>query len=279
MTLFQQKTEQLAERLAATFDKLPKEPSAKYVHRVRTAVRRLESLVSYMEPQLGRKQKKVLEEMARLRRRAGKVRDLDVQRELLKEIANGSTGADRHALGEALEQKREKQARRLVSTAKKIADAKVISKIRKIAEKAALPAQDPLAEAAIRFGKLATEFPAQASHSATELHNLRIQMKKIRYVAELAEETPERQAFIERVKSAQDSLGSWHDWLELSKTAEKQFRQRMNCPLVVEIRALLAAKQTTAASVARQLFAQRVESPRKHPRSITPTRELARRAG
>src|SRR5579864_236803 len=119
MTSLPERTEKLSERLASTLDKLPKDPSPKFVHRLRTTIRRIESLVDYAQPELGRKREKALEKLTTLRKRAGRVRDLDVQRELLKEIANGSTAADRQSLSFALQQRRDKQSRRLLSACKK----------------------------------------------------------------------------------------------------------------------------------------------------------------
>jgi CHAD domain-containing protein len=285
MTPFQDRTERLVQRVASTLGKLPGDPSPRYVHRLRTAIRRIESLVDYARPDLGRKQQKALREMAALRRRAGKVRDLDVQTMLLNDIANGSTIKDRRDVSDALKQKRDKQAARLVSATERIVDAKFLCQLERVAAKAAEAAvshavKDPLAEAVNRLAEAEAEYMPRADHQPANLHQVRIRMKKIRYVAELAEETPDRQLFVERLQSAQDTLGAWHDWQEMARTAEKQFRQRANCPLLVEIRALLAARQTTAAAAVRQLFARPAELPaRKHPPSIGPARELARRAG
>lgn len=283
MTSFQQRTEQLSERLATTLSKLPKELSPKYVHRLRTDIRRIESLVSYAQPDLGKKQKKALEEMSILRKRAGKVRDLDIQKELLNEIANGSTAADRRTISDALKQKREKRALRLLATVNKAADSKFLCQVRKIvtraAANAASPHPDPLSEARQRLAGLQPRL-LQSDLHPRDLHHVRIEIKKIRYVAELAEETPERQQFMEELKAAQDALGSWHDWAELAKTAEKQFRQRMNCPLVVEVRALLAAKQATATAAVRQIFGKHPEVPaRKETRAAVAPRELVQHAG
>lgn len=285
MTLFQDRTEKLARRLASVLDELPDDPSPKYVHRLRTAIRRIESLVSYSQPDLGRKQKKALQEMAMLRKRAGKVRDVDVQMALLKEIANRSTAGDRNGLGGYLQQKREKQARRLVSAARKVGDSKFPTHLRRIAEEASVAAgsgnhQDAVSEAAKRLSEVEAEFTSHATHHAAQLHRVRIQIKKTRYLAELAGETPERKRLLERLKSAQDALGNWHDWQGLAQTADSHFRQRVNCPLLVEIRALLAAKQATATAAVHQFFAHTPPaSPKRKSRSAAPQRELLRRAG
>lgn len=285
MTLFQGQTEKLARRLASVLHELPDDPSPKYVHRLRTAIRRIESLVSYAQPDLGRKQKKALQEMAMLRKRAGKVRDVDVQVTLLKEIANRSTAGDRNGLGGYLQQKREKQARRLVSAARTVADSKFSTHLKRIVEEASVAAgsgshQDAVSEAAKRLSEVEAEFTSHATHHAAQLHRVRIQIKKTRYLAELAGETPERTRLLERLKSVQDALGNWHDWQALAGTADKHFRQRVNCPLLVEIRALLAAKQATATSAVHQFFAHTSQSsPKRKSRSVAPQRALLRRAG
>ena len=82
----------------------------KNVHRVRTTIRRIESLVSYANPDLDKKLERTLEKMADLRKQAGKVRDLDVQVGLLGALANGSTARDRKSLAELLGKKRDRQA-------------------------------------------------------------------------------------------------------------------------------------------------------------------------
>lgn len=282
MTLSQDRTEKLAQRLTSALKDLPDDPSPKYVHRIRTAVRRIESLASYARPDLGRKQQKALQEMAVLRKRAGKVRDVDVQVELLKEIANRSTGDDRNGLSGYLQQRREKQVRRLVSSVRKIADAKFHTHLKRIVEKSTVAAgsgdhRDVLSDSARHLSKVQAEFTSQSTHAAAQLHHVRIQIKKTRYMAELAGETPERRSLLERLKSAQDALGAWHDWQLLARTAEKHFRDRMNCPLLVEVRALMAAKQTTAAAAVHQLFAQAPQaSPKRKPGSAASQRELQR---
>lgn len=284
MTLFQDRTEKLAQRLASVLGELPDDPSPKYVHRIRTAVRRIESLVSYAQPDLGRKQQKALQEIATLRKRAGKVRDVDVQLELLKEIANRSTGDDRNALSGYLQQRREKQVGRLMSAVKKIADSKFVAHLERIVEKAAVAARSGnhhgiLSDSAKHLSKVEAEFTSQSTHDAAQLHRVRIQIKKTRYLAELAKDTPERRSLLERLKSAQDALGAWHDWQLLAQASEKQFRQRMNCPLLVEVRALLAARQASAAAAVHQLFARSPQaSPKRKSRSVPAGQEKLRRA-
>ena len=73
-------------------------------------------------------------------------------------------------------------------------------------------------------------------------------LKRIRYLAELADESAEQKDFIRELKSVQDAVGDWHDWQELTNTAEKRFSDRVNCAILREVRALLAARHATATS-------------------------------
>src|SRR5438046_1228507 len=94
MTLLEQQIRGLTEDLTAVVSKLSGKVTPKSVHRLRTTIRRIDSLVSYANPGLGRKLERSLEKLEDLRKRAGKVRNIDVQRRLLKRVANGSTAKD-----------------------------------------------------------------------------------------------------------------------------------------------------------------------------------------
>src|SRR5260370_37843182 len=118
------------------------------------------------------------------------------------------------------------------------------------------------------------EFSDQAALTPSLLHEVRIKLKMIRYLAELGEESEERQRFLHEMKNVQDALGTWHDWEELVKTAEKQFGDRANCPLLLEIRALVAAKESAAKTAPIPLLSR---NRRKQPRTASP-RALAKPA-
>src|ERR1700685_3955976 len=73
-------------RIRAVFQKLERDliklfskPQPDSVHRFRTGTRRLQILLAELSPKLDRNEKKLLKQLARIRKRAGKVRDLDVQ--------------------------------------------------------------------------------------------------------------------------------------------------------------------------------------------------------
>src|SRR5215470_12218705 len=215
MTLLQQRSKSLSGDLEKFISKLDKSVTEKGVHRLRTTIRRVETLVDYAKPKLRKKQQKALDELHALRKRAGKVRDLDIQLGLLASIGNRSASADRRALNDALKSRRARQARRLASVIKKVQKAKFLDRLDRITEKAvadAAGAAEPLHAAQQELGELATEYSSRQMFKPARLHDLRIKLKLLRYRAELASETPVQQEFIERVKSVQDAIGEWHDW-------------------------------------------------------------------
>jgi CHAD domain-containing protein len=115
MTLLEQQIRGLTEDLSAVVSKLSDEATPKSVHRLRVTIRRIESLVSYANPELGKKLERSLEKLESLRKRAGKVRDIDVQKKLLDRVGNGSTAKDRKSLSALLDKKRGTAGRAVAS--------------------------------------------------------------------------------------------------------------------------------------------------------------------
>lgn len=279
MSLLEKRINNLLEGLSSAISRLADEVSPKSVHRLRTTIRRIESLVAFAGPDLGRKQQRALEHLVWLRKRAGKVRDLDVQLGLLGAIANGSTASDRRVLADGLKRKKSKQVERLRSVTRKLQDSKFFSHLERIGEKtsAVFPEATslPLEQARQQLSNLVAEFTSQQPISPHVLHQVRIRMKIIRYLAESGEESADQRRFLDVLEAAQDALGAWHDWEELAKTAEKQFGGRLNCPLLVEVRALLATRYSAATAAVAQLFsldaagqARKQPSPAKTPAAL-----------
>src|SRR5262245_62083319 len=178
--------------LSATVSKLAVEVVPKSVHFLRTTIRRIESLVSYARPELDKKLQRSMERVAELRRRAGKVRDLDVQLGLLGELGNGSTARDRQTLAAILSTKRKRQVERLSSLARKLRESRHLTRMKRVAESVGsvpAPQPDPLANAWGEVEKMASDFSSHHMPGFKRLHEARLRLKRIRYVAELAEES------------------------------------------------------------------------------------------
>jgi CHAD domain-containing protein len=285
MTLLEKRIKNLSDGLSSSIAKLAKEISPKSVHRMRTTIRKAESMVDYARPEMGRKQEKSMKLLAALRKRAGKVRDLDIQMDLLGAIGNGSTAQDRKLLLEIMKDKRAKQSERLARLIERARGTKLFSHLDRVAEKIAESAvsleggEAPLDRAKEQLSALAAGFARHGNAKPALLHQVRIQMKLIRYLAALGEESAEQQHFMEELKSVQDALGAWHDWEELSRTVEKHFGDRVNCPLLLETRALLAARYAAARAAVAALFSRYATPPAsKQPQAEVSFRALAQRA-
>src|SRR5206468_6606620 len=92
--------------------KLVKSTGTENVHKFRTDSRRIEALVSELAPQNGN-QKKLLKLLSRLRKKAGKVRDLDVQIAFLKELRVPDRQEHRAQLVESLEREQSRRKKKL----------------------------------------------------------------------------------------------------------------------------------------------------------------------
>jgi CHAD domain-containing protein len=285
MTLLEKRMRGLNADLSVAVSKVvDQEAAPTRVHRLRTTIRRIESLVSYAHPELDKKLERSLEKMADLRKRAGKVRDLDVQTEILGTLGNGSSAKDRKTLAALLEKKRNRQSKRLQSAVKKIQGSKFFVRMDRVAEQAAVLQGEknrplaPLEEARAQLAEMASDFAARQTMKADRLHDARVTLKRIRYLAELAEKTPEQNNFIRELKAVQDAIGDWHDWQELTSTAEKRFSDRANCVLLREARTVLGARHSDAVSAVNKLFALALVPTRKPPRSAQSFHTSARSA-
>ena len=282
MTHLQQRSKDFSDDLSKFVSKLPEGVTEKNVHRLRTTIRRVQTLVSFTHPDLGKKQQKALDELQVLRKRAGKVRDLDIQTGLLGSIGNRSASADRRALLDMLKKKRARQAERLTAALKKLETSKFLKRLEKITEKAVDGAPDkaaePLEAAQNELTELANEYSSRQVLKPARLHELRIKLKMLRYRAELAVESADQKDFVDKVKSVQDAIGEWHDWEMLAESAEKQFEERINCALLIEIRSLLAARFSAATNAALNLLTACVAPGKKKPSSVAGTKTAAQSA-
>lgn len=284
MTLVETRFKSLTGELSSSIARLKGDTSAKAVHRLRTTTRRMESLIDYLHPELTHKQTAALAALGALRQRAGKVRDLDVQMELLKlGIGNGSATLDRKNLTQFMQGKRDRQAERLVTAARKLERSKLFTHLQKIQAQAMQQpdsfgdAASPLRQAETHLTELTAEFASHSKLKPRRLHALRTSLKLTRYQAELAGDSTEQRQFVARMKTVQDALGEWHDWEALCKVAEKFFRDRANCPLLVEARALYASKYSAALSAVSSVLESQNPA-RKQPRKVHLVAPVARLA-
>ena len=222
--------------------RLSKDPNIDNVHRFRTNSRRVEALVSEFTPESGN-QRKLLKQLARLRKKAGKARDLDVQIAYLKELKVPDRQNHRAELLRQLSDEQSRRAKKLTRNFDPERVEEIRKRLRRAKAETALDGTSPLKAAFERMPK-----PGPLPLNEKTLHACRIEAKRARYLAELAGDSPEAKSFIEVLKKAQDEIGQWHDVLKLQEKAEKLFGDVHDSALVAMLRNITRARFRRAAN-------------------------------
>ena len=259
----QERTQALFRRLDILLSRTGAAPTPERVHQVRTTARRLEAVLEIVYPEPTTRVEKTLRGLKRLRKRAGAVRDLDVQAAALRTLKIGREAERKARLLSALADARAGREQQF----QKAIGAKKTAKLRKrlqqtaaeMAQASVPPAQnghnwppvwidfDPVSASLRMFARLARQTKAI---TADNIHSYRTRCKRIRYVAEMAGASPESKRMVARLKRVQDAIGGWHDWHTLTITAEDLFSRSLDSALVAALRNIANAKFVEARAVA-----------------------------
>jgi CHAD domain-containing protein len=262
MSIAPKRSRVVFQKLERDLIKLSSKPRAENVHRFRTGTRRLQILLGELSPKLDGGHKKLLKLLSRIRKRAGKVRDLDVQLAALRSLKIPREPRRKTQLVNHLIELRGQQEKKL----RKAVDENTIREIRKRLKRASKnfnpeASRDPLA---VARGMLQAIERGDAPVTEAVLHQYRILSKRARYAAEFANESKEAEQFIAGIKRIQDALGDWHDWLTLAQTAIEQLGEVHESSLVAELRNVTGAKFRHAVAVLSHMRANLDASP-EHP--------------
>lgn len=189
------------------------------VHSFRTTTRRIETLLVELLPERNRNQKKLLKMLGSIRKRAGRVRDLDVQLAALRSLKTGQEPRRKTQLTQGLLELRAAQEKKL----RKMLTRESVREIRRRLERASKElrlktAREPLAAAR---EILARSAPPPGPLTEEVLHQFRIQIKRARYAAEFAPKSRQATEFSAQLQQLQDAIGHWHDWMTLTNTASE----------------------------------------------------------
>jgi CHAD domain-containing protein len=221
-------TAELAVRLLDLLQTMKDDAEAEPVHKLRTTVRRLEVHLKDCP-------KKVARSLKQLRRKAGKVRDLDVHLSLLASApfagraGSGAAAPLREPLREILQSSRRHEEKILLRGIGKAATL-VTSRLPHIVSQAESSApgmaesKHAVATARQSFLRLAQEIPEDPD----ALHRLRIEAKKLRYSLEPLAAFPEARETAAQLKQVQDAIGYWHDWATLLEIAGHELHEHRN---------------------------------------------------
>ncbi len=209
----------------------PRKPA---VHKVRALVRRLESQVELLTqlaamPSGSPEAEELQKRLRRLRRAAGRVRDLDVQRKTLKthtSLPRRSALALREELKTTRDEKAKKLQRVLIKQLPKIAGA-IEQLVQSVGTANGLVLPDlrllPLIE---RWSQSHEEPMPPEQLDDDQLHTVRKAAKTARYMVENASGSAKAKHALEHYEEQQNAGGVWHDWLDLAATSKDHFGKK-----------------------------------------------------
>jgi CHAD domain-containing protein len=216
------------------------------VHSFRTTSRRLQVLLEQLIPGTRRNQKKLLKVLARIRRKAGHVRDLDAQLSALRRLKVSIEPRRKTEFTQHLLELREKHESKLSKLLKKRDVRETAKRLRRALRDADLETQsDPLTVAR----QMLHSVPLHNGRAdEAYLHKYRVAVKRARYAAEFAPKSAEATQFIAQLQRLQNALGHWHDWLILTQTATEHLGEINQSPLVAALNNVTRGKFRLALS-------------------------------
>ena len=259
------------QKLNRQLGKLSTKPAPENVHKFRTYGRRVEALLEALVPHPNRNDKKLLKLLARLRKKAGRVRDLDVQISALRNLKVSPEAVAKSQLIHTLVEERHNREKKLSRTFNQDTMLDLRRRLKRASTDEIPTTADPLAIALRELQALARD---RAPLTEKTLHRYRVVGKRARYLAELAGEEPEAVRTVELLKRMQDVLGDWHDWLKLTERADELFGASSGSGLLNALRNVTRTKfrkaidvlaETRSALSGRKMVASEADPPRKRP--------------
>jgi CHAD domain-containing protein len=261
-------------KLSRQLSKLTRKPAPENIHKFRTSSRRVEVLVWDLAEKRNGNDKKLLKLLGRLRKKAGRVRDLDVQSAALRSLKIPQEPGRKSQLMRTLAEDRANREKKLAKSLDKKTVAEVRKRLKRTAASMVIPKNaDPLSLARRKLNALDVD---QGAIGERTLHQFRIAGKRARYLAELGGKNAEATRLVALLNHMQDVIGDWHDWVQLAERAEKLFGGAQDSALVAALRNITRAKFRQAVNT---LTETRTSLAGRKPVSVMPTsREPSREA-
>ncbi|PYX89547.1 MAG: hypothetical protein DMG68_04730 [Acidobacteria bacterium] len=248
-------------KLGKSLKKLPKQPRPEQVHEMRTSSRKVEATVAALGLESTGNGRRLLGEVARVRKPAGKVRDMDV---LTAFASTLDVDGERECAVELLEYlgaRRYRRARKLRTSVSKYGpglrrrlrrQSAKIDKLMRKAAKAKADGRNGAADAAALALHLSHELRQPARLDRNTLHPYRLKVKELRNILQLAGDGAEQQ-FIKELGKVKDVIGEWHDWGELLAIADQALDHDGGCKLIGEIKKIHQQKYDEALTITNRM--------------------------
>ncbi len=256
--------------------KAPTQLAPEQVHDLRTNARKLESALHALSLDSNGTERRLLKSIKRVRRRAGRVRDMDV---LIGHACTVKADGEQDSEVQLLEHlaiQRRKQAKKLHSTVVK--ESGVLKKtLRQEAAELENLMQDgqpnqAAAEAMAHAVELTTELSDPPRLNKNNLHPYRLKVKELRYVLQMAE-TNDQPTFVKDLGEVKDAIGEWHDWEELIAIASDVLDHGSRCQLLRKFKEISEDKYEQALARATKLRKTYLKTPARNKSSDSGTAE------
>jgi CHAD domain-containing protein len=247
-------------KLRKLIRRMDRQPAPGKVHDLRTNTRRFESIFQALSLEEHGVGKSTLKDLGRLRKRAGKVRDLDVLTGFASTIHLKGEEECGVQLLENLGAQRKKHATRLYKEAIRLRsslhkDLKHASSIvaKLLQEKASVSKADTrTADTMAAAAKLSAGLATPRQLGRKTLHPYRLKVKGLRNVLQMADSAV-RSKFVDDLGQVKDAIGEWHDWEELVSIARKVLDHGKECALQGELKRIVEQKYEKALGVSERL--------------------------
>src|SRR6185369_7659108 len=261
-------------KLARQMSKLGEKLAPENVHKFRTSSRRVEVLLSDLAENRTGNDKKLLKLLGRLRQKAGRVRDLDVQSGALRSLKIPQEPGRKSQLMRTLAEERVRREKKLAKSLDKRPVGAVRKRLQRTIASLEIPENaDPLSRARQKLNDLEVD---QGVVTEKTLHQFRIAGKRARYIAELAGKDAEATRLIALLNHMQDVIDDGHVWVQLADRAEELFGGVQDSALVSALRNITRAKFRQAVNT---LTETRAALAGKKPISVMPSSREPSRQG
>jgi CHAD domain-containing protein len=256
-----------------------KELSPAEVHDFRTRARRAQAVVEAFGLDGRPNERRMLRNLAKLRKRAGKIRDMDVLTAFTSQLQADGDSDCKVQLLEHLGAQRLKHAKKTRWLLRKDGSAllkrlkRTSTRTQKLLQRAQRNGDGAAPTAMAEALRLSSELADPPRLDRKNLHPYRLKVKQLRYVLQMAPNSDQAK-FVEKLGEVKDAIGEWHDWEELIVIAEDVLDHRPSCGLIRELKVISQQKYQRALHLANGLREEYVRSSRT-PRGKK-SRELAR---
>ena len=256
MALDQKRLLKPVKKLRKLVSKMKTQPPPEKVHDLRTNTRRLEAIFEALSLDQQGRGKAMIKDLSRFRKRAGKVRDMDVLTGYASKVHVEGEDECTVQLLEYLGVQRRKFAKKLVAEVKRLGpplrkDLKRTPVVLAKCIRGNGDATEIAANAAATAVKLAAQLGTPPHLGRDNLHPYRLKIKDLRNVLQMA--AGDSPKFVDDLGEVKDAIGEWHDWEELVAAAGKALHHGSRCALLGELKNTARSKYDHALGLSQTL--------------------------